>query len=126
MARGVQERLAEVAVGGKEEQSRGVQVKAADREEPGIVARGHELGDRATTVGVAHGGDAAGRLVEHDARRPLLEATDDPVDGDDVTLGVDLAPELAHDDSVHAHAPRRHKALGAATACDARASEEAL
>ena len=91
-----------------------------------MLVQGDELGHGPSRVRVAHGGDVAGGLVEHQREGRLGKRADDPVNSHDVMLRVNLAPELAHHNAVHPHASRAHEALGAAPARHAGTGKEAL
>ena len=65
MLAGVQQVLRQVAVGGKEQKTCGVAVQAAHREEPRKAVAGDQVGHARALLRVAHGGEVAGRLVEH-------------------------------------------------------------
>ena len=122
----VEKLLADVAVGGKEEEARRVTVESSHGKEPGIAVGGDELGDAGPSHGVAHGREVARRLVEHEVDAALRDRAHGAVDGHHVHVRVDLAAELGHDLTVDANAPGGHETLGTAPARDARPGEKAL
>ena len=111
LVRRVRQALGEVAVVGEDEQPGGVGVEPPDVEEP-LGPVGDEVAQAATPLGVAHRGDHAARLVEHevdrgaDRRQPL--AVDADHGGARVDLGAEPGDDLAVDLDVRprASAPR--------------------
>ena len=100
MLAGVQQVLRQVAVGGKEQKARGVAVQAAHREQSRKAVAGDQVGHAGALLRVAHGGEVAGRLVEHQVYGALVD-----VDG---------------------HAASGHQVLRAAAARHARTRQKAL
>ena len=87
---GVQQILRQVAVGGKEQKARGVAVQAAHREEPRKAVAGDQVRHTGTLLRVAHGGEVAGRLVEHQVHGALVELDGHAVDLDVIAVDIDL------------------------------------
>ena len=62
---GVQQILRQVAVGGKEQKARGVAVQATHREQARKAVARDQISHARALLRIAHGGEVAGRLVEH-------------------------------------------------------------
>ena len=123
---GVQQVLRQVAVGGKEQKARGVAVQAAHREEPRKAVAGDQVRHTGTLLRVAHGGEVAGRLVEHQVHGALVELDGHAVDLDMVAVDVDLGAQFGCDLAVDGHAAGGHQVLRATAARHARARQKAL
>ena len=126
MLAGVQQILRQVAIGGKEQKACGVAVQAAHREEPRKAVARDQLGHARALLRVAHGGEVAGRLVEHQVHGALVELDGHAVDLDMVAVDVDLGAKLGRDLAVDGHAAGGHQILRTATARHARARQKAL
>ena len=122
----MKQRLAEIPVGCKEQQARGIEVETTDGKQAGIPIDGNELGDGRAPMGVAHRGDVAARFVEHDVGSALPQNDRDAVDGDRIDCRVDLAAQLGGDDAVHTDTAGSHEVFGTAAAGHPRASEKTL
>ena len=126
MLAGVQQVLRQITVGGKEQKARGVAVQAAHREEPRKAVARYQVGHAGALLRVAHGGEVAGRLVEHQVHGALVELDRHAVDLDMVTVDIDLGAQLGRDLTVDGHASGGHQVLRAAAARHARARQKAL
>ena len=86
MLAGVQQVLRQVAVGGKEQKARGVAVQTTHREEPRKAVARDQVGHARALLWIAHGGEVAGRLVEHQVHGALVELDGHAVDLDMVAV----------------------------------------
>ncbi len=81
--------MAELPVGGHQEQSLGVVVQSTHRQKP-VRFLGHQVGDGLSVFGVRERGDDLDRFIQHQGRGGLAGADIDPVDRDGIPLGVRL------------------------------------
>ena len=126
MLAGVQQVLRQVAVGGKEQKPRGVAVQTTHREEPRKAVARDQIGHARAFLWIAHGGEVAGRLVEHQVYGALVELDGHAVDLDVIAVDIDLGAQLGRDLAVDGHATGGHQVLRAAAARHARARQKAL
>ena len=122
----VQQVLRQVAVGGKEQKARGVAVQAAHREQARKSVAGNQVRHTGTLLRVAHGGEIAGRLVEHQVHGALVELNGHAVDLDVVAVDIDLGAQLGRDLAVNRHSAGGHQVLRPAAARHACARQKAL
>ena len=123
---GVQQVLRQVAVGGKEQKARGVAVQATHREEPRKAVARDQVGHAGALLRVAHGGEEAGRLVEHQVHGALVERDGHAIDLDVIAVDVDLGAQFGRDLAVDGHAAGGHQVLRPAAARHARTRQKAL
>ena len=123
---GMKQVLRQVAVGGKEQKARGVAVQAAHREEPRKAVARDQISHARALLRIAHGGEVAGRLVEHQVHGALVERDGHAVDLDVVAVGVDLGAQFGRDLAVNSHAAGGHQVLRPAAARNARTRQKAL
>ena len=123
---GVQQVLRQVAVGGEEQQARGVAVQAPHREQAWKAVAGDQVGHAGALLRVAHGGEVAGRLVEHQVHGALVELDGHAVDLDVVAVDINFGAQLGRDLAVDGHAAGGHQVLRAATARHAGARQKTL
>ena len=126
MLAGVQQILRKVAVGGKEQEARGVAVQATHREEPRKAVARDQVGHAGALLRIAHGGEVAGRLIEHQVHGALVELDGHAIDLDMVAVDIDLGAQLGRDLAVDGHASGSHQVLRAAAARHTRARQTAL
>ena len=122
----VQQVLRQVAVGGKKQKACGVAVQAAHREKSRKAVAGDQIGHARALLRVAHGGEVAGRFVEHQAHGALVELDGHAVDLDMVAVDVDLGAQFGRDLAIDGHAAGGHQVLRAAAARHTRARQKAL
>ena len=111
MLAGMQQVLRKVAVGREEQQSRGVAVQAAHRKEPRKAVARDQVGHTRALLRVAHGGEVAGRLVEHQVYGALVELDGHAVDLNVIVVDIDLGAQLGRDLAVDGHAASGHQVL---------------
>ena len=122
----VQQVLRQVAVGGKEQESRGVAVQAAHWEQARKAVAGNQVRHTGTLLRVAHGSEVAGRLVKHQVHGALVELDWHAIDLDMIAVHIDLGTQLGCDLAVDGHAAGCHQVFRSAAARHARARQKAL
>lgn len=106
---GVEKAVGERSVVGQQQGPLDVDVEAPHGKEPG--RRGHEIGHHGASLGIAAGGDVAGRLVEQDVLPGCRAADALAVDADVVDLEVGQGPGLTDDDAVDDDAALEKEAI---------------
>jgi hypothetical protein len=107
----MQQAMREGAVVGEQQQAFDVCVEAAHRVDARAHAGGQQVGDDGTAPRVAHGGDDAARLVEHQIVHGLARGQHAAIERDDVGVGVGESRQLAGHDAVDGDAALEHEAL---------------
>jgi hypothetical protein len=125
---GVGEGVGEVAVVGHEDEARGLEVEAADGEEPGLGGVIDDLGDGgAVELGLVGGGDEhAFGLVDHQVELAFRLAEGAAVDEDAIGVGVDEDGQAADDLAIDADATLLDEVLAGTTGGDAGVGHDAL
>ena len=115
----MQEILAQIAVSGEQQQAGGIHIKPTNRKQARVFVYGNELRHARPSLGIAHGGEIARGLVEHEVGLTARQRYGNAVDLDKIDQGINLGSQLACDATVHLDAPRRHEILRPPAARDA-------
>ena len=114
MAARMQKPMAQLAVGGEQEQPRGVGVEPSHRKERRVRGQrvGHECGHRGPTLGIAHSGHVAGGLVQHEGGTLLGKRHRHTIHGHRIGGGIHRGAHLGYHRTVDRHMPRGDQSLG--------------
>ena len=126
MARGVKQLMGEVAVSGKEQKPRCVEVEPPHGKEPGMKIGWNKLGHTGPPLRVAHGGEIACGFMEHEVDGAFGKLDHVPVNGDYIAIDVNFSAKLASHRAIYRNTASGHKVFGAAAARHAGACEEPL